>query len=561
MSNNLTPNELEPNELEYIPSAEVTKVSCCDDSGSPGMLALAKHIDACKAGKRETLDIHFDHGLGDVVHFAAILRVLEKRYGIKVRIFGEPNKRAAWEAAGIELLSEVAEAPYHRWTYPPDFNFPGARYDGAGSKIFGNIFISGESLTERQEIYRDVCNLDMRDWLPQVIPGDVQSQIDKWLKGLPKPYVLLHTTGTNFPDGKNVGDHNALYESLLDSFDGTLILLDWDFRIEYFPHSRIRHIKHSLGHIDLYQLGAIYNAAHASNGLLIGVDSGPFHFAAMHPINALGVFHHHYPACVTLPSAKNVVMTRNAESYKPCNLLRRKEWNIVEYDGEKPSTAAIVRQACRMLAGPRYSWDSPIGNDVMLQQWVLDWSRQNQSLSQRADRDTSFDFILKCLRSLRNPQIVETGCIRSAEDWSAGYSTYLFAAYLSQRENGNLISVDNDALHIATAKKLIEPWDKWKKCRFVKSDSIKFLKGYDGAIDVLFLDSLDTYELGCAEHGLAEFQAAEHCLTPLSLVVYDDTTYDKNEWKGKGALGVPYLLGNGWKAVSCGYQVVLQKGV
>jgi hypothetical protein len=533
-----------------------TKTDCCDGSGSPGLTAIAEHIENCRNGSDEILDIHFDHGLGDVVHFAALLNVLQQMFNTHIRICAEENKRAAWEAAGIEL---VGQGIYHRWTYPNDFNYPGANYDALGSKIFGNILLNHGAVKERLEVFDNLCDLNMETWLPRIISKETQNEINEWLKGLTQPFILLHTNGTNFPGGKNIENQNELYNLLLDSFDGTLILLDWDFRVEYFPHSRIRHTKHLAGHINLYQLAALYAAAHQSGGMLIGIDSGPYHYALMHPIRALGVFHHHYPACVTLPSRKQVCMTRSAESYKPCNLLRRKRWNIVEYDGVMPSPKDIVKHAMRLLNECRYTNDqSKIGIDVSLQQWVRDWLRQHQSLSPRADRDTSMDKVFQLLRLRENPVIVETGCIRSNEDWSAGYSTYLFAAFLHNSVAGKLYSVDTNKQNLLLAKGLCATWDNAKIC-FVHQDSCKFLEEFKGTIDLLYLDSLDTYEHGCAEHGLDEFKAAEHALNNKSIVMYDDTTFDKNEWKGKGALGVPYMLANGWRAISCGYQVVLVK--
>ncbi len=47
--------------------------------------------------------------------------------------------------------------------------------------------------------------------------------------------------------------------------------------------------------------------------------------------------------------------------------------------------------------------------------------------------------------------IVETGCIRSAEDWSAGYATYL-VGYFLHHHGGELHSVDNDPNNVAFAR-------------------------------------------------------------------------------------------------------------
>ena len=62
------------------------------------------------------------------------------------------------------------------------------------------------------------------------------------------------------------------------------------------------------------------------------------------------------------------------------------------------------------------------------------------------------------------------------------------------------------------------------------------------------MDSLDTDQARCAEHGLAEIEAAYPRLRHRSLVVCDDTVYRGNAFHGKGALLVPWLMSRG-----CGF--------
>jgi hypothetical protein len=57
-------------------------------------------------------------------------------------------------------------------------------------------------------------------------------------------------------------------------------------------------------------------------------DYAGFHFASMTRLPALGIFHHHYPTCVTLPRDPNLHMARAA---RELNASRRRDWNIVEY--------------------------------------------------------------------------------------------------------------------------------------------------------------------------------------------------------------------------------------
>jgi hypothetical protein len=93
----------------------------------------------------------------------------------------------------------------------------------------------------------------------------------------------------------------------------------------------------------------------------------------------------------------------------------------------------------------------------------------------------------------------------------------------------------------------------------VRQDSVEFLGRFPDAIDVLYLDSLDTTEPGHAEHAWREVQAALPKLHAQSLVAFDDTPWQGGAWIGKGALAVPRLIADGWAVLYAGYQVVLHR--
>ncbi len=76
---------------------------------------------------------------------------------------------------------------------------------------------------------------------------------------------------------------------------------------------------------------------------------------------------------------------------------------------------------------------------------------------------------------------------------------------------------------------------------------------------MLYLDSLDTYEPGHAEHALSETQAAMPRMHENSIIMYDDTPWNAGAFTGKGALAVPWLLQHGWKIIYGGYQVILSR--
>ncbi len=197
---------------------------------------------------------------------------------------------------------------------------------------------------------------------------------------------------------------------------------------------------------------------------------------------------------------------------------------------------------------------------MQLQQFVREWSRGSagNAISPFADRHRSFDLLLReTARRFPHPTVVETGTIRAEEDWSgAGFSTYLLGAFLS-RHGGRLHSVDLNEDNCNFARTWTEIFGS--AVTIHSQDSVAFLGRFPGPIDVLYLDSRDTTEPGHAEHAQRELDAAMPRLHDRSLVLVDDTAWNRGEWAGEGAQVVPSLLARGWRILYGGYQVLLSR--
>ena len=493
------------------------------------------------------MSILFNHGLGDCVHMVHVLQLYKAR-GIEIPVHFAEDKRIIFEAGNVTYAGYEG-AEHHDFSYYPDWNNP-AYPEWRSNKICANIGKGGTpDIGEPADLWDELCRVDLEDQL--CISAAATIKVAGFLLNLPRPIVLLHLMGTNFPESKNLpaAEQLALYNHLLDGMDGSLVILDWDNRVARLASARIRHLLSDFGPASVDELAALITAA----DLLIGVDSGPFHMCKMTKTPALGLFTGHHPMCVTLPRERNAVLTRDAVTNRPY----RSRWSILQYHGNYPPPQDITRHAVRMLAGPRYLTDAKrIGRDVMLQQFVREFLRGGTGLSPRGDRDVTMDYVLCALKKFDNPRIVETGCTRQHENWGGdGHSTYILSAYIDGRGAGELISVDISPENVAVAAECTKQWSRSTQ---VCSDSIVWLRENQLPIDCLYLDSMDTEHPQHAQHGLAEIQAALHCLTPNAVVVWDDTTWSDG-WKGKGALGVPWMLGDGWQISKCGYQVVLER--
>jgi hypothetical protein len=149
------------------------------------------------------------------------------------------------------------------------------------------------------------------------------------------------------------------------------------------------------------------------------------------------------------------------------------------------------------------------------------------------------------------PLILETGCQREEEDVGAGMSTSIFAEYI-QRYGGNLISVDNEPIHLNRARGYMKNFPE-ADVQLVQSDSVEFLRIFPGSVDLLYLDSLDypvgdnegdkEMERAAQEHNLNEFLAIEEKLAENTIVLLDDNTLPSG---GKPRLLKEHLLGKGW---------------
>jgi hypothetical protein len=404
------------------------------------------------------------------------------------------------------------------------------------------------SVRERWPEYRPVVRT-----APLIHEIDYQ-HVAAWLDDLPRPIVCLHTIGNTGQQSKSLprDRHLPLYRSLLEQLPGTLILLDWDARMPRLASWRVRHLTDLPGGCPTPRLMTLLDQA----DLLIGIDSGPLHACSLTDTPTLGLWHPgHYPARYTLPREQSLHLVL-ADKTRAWNKWHRLDWNIVELPGEQFAPDSVARHAAQLLAPPRYL-DRAHPCDVQLQHWVRTLCRGGaNSLSPVSDRQLTFDAALRlCTARFPAPRIVETGCIRAEEDWGgAGFSTYLFARYVSALGRGHLDSVDLTPAHTAFARR----WCQFagERVHIHTADAVSWLQACDGPIDLLYLDSLDTDVPGHAEHCLRELQTALPNLHDQSLVLIDDSPWSGGP-TGKGALAIPWLRERGWHLLASGYQALL----
>ncbi len=498
--------------------------------------------------------VRFYHGLGDAANFARLIPLYTRR-GHRIGVECTPDKEILFRAAGAEITPGASAT--HDWGYPPNDVNAGHGREHQGSKIGWNISAPPlPDIGDKAEHWDELCRSEVR--VSPLVPDHESEFIRQWLKDLPRPIILLHTIGNTNQSIKSLPDAatRQLYREILDRCDGTLVLLDWDNRVPRLATYRVRHLNDMSGGCNSARLFALME----QSDLMIGVDSGPLHAAGLTDIPRVGLWMPgHYPARYTLPhpGQLNLVLSQPTERW---NKFRRVPWNIIDQPGSQWDAAWMAEQCIRMLGPPRYLQATHRGVDVQLQHWIQELCRgQRRNINAAyTDRNRTFDLLLReATARFEAPMFVETGTIRSEEDWAgAGFSTYHFGSYLRAR-GGRLHSVDLSPEHCRFARTWCAVYGDTVQIH--ERDSVGFLQAFAEPIDVLYLDSLDTTEPGHAEHALKEAQVAIPRLHERSLVLIDDTYWRDGAFCGKGAQAVPWLVQHGWKILYAGYQVLLTR--
>lgn len=493
------------------------------------------------------VSIKFFHGLGDCANFAHQIPLYISR-GYSVSVECTPDKAIMFEAAGAKVVSGAKQT--HHWYHAPGPGAPTIQEPWAGSKPCWNVsqppMPNIGRFTGLWDEYSKVrLNLD------RFVTDQNKLAVDSYLATMPKKIILVHTQGNTGQDLKNLNKDETinLYYGLLDLTDAGIILLDWDNRVPKLNNWRLRHLIDDWRGLDLAEL---YYLITRSN-LLIGVDSGPLHFTRFTDTPSIGLWTKHYPSHYSLPRTNTLHIVSGAK--KNWNACRRSQFNIVTSPGDITG-GFIAKQAVNLLSPARYLDAKPA--DCMLSHMVdLCRHLNNNGLSNYTDRHKSFAKFLERAKCVTKPVVVETGCIREMEDWSAGYSTYLMGYFLKYH-GGNLVSVDFSSSNVGFAREMT----KDMPVEVVESHSHDFFRNYTGnKIDFLYLDSADVGVPEYQECCLKEATLAMPHLSDNVCILIDDTCWSKRQFTGKGGLAVPWLQGQGFKVIYGGYQVLLERCV
>jgi len=491
----------------------------------------------------EIISVKFFHGIGDTSNFAHQIPLWTRR-GYKVEVETTDDKKPLFIAAGATVVP-VADEP-HPWPHAPAPGTPTQVDHWSGNKAAYNLCHPPmPHIGSWEELWPEYLGVKIS--LEDQVTTEY-AMVDEYLESLPRPIMLLHAMGNTGSESKSIHSEvqTELYRQLLD-LGGTVIALDWDFRVPRLNNYRFRHMGddwHGLNVIELYCLMQ-------RDDILLACDSGPLHFSRFTDIPTLGLWTFHQPSTYLVPRAKtvNIVLSKHNALSK----YRRVAYNIVEAPGERLNDAAfIANQARRMLSHRQYVDD--VGKDLLLQHLIDRQQGWHSELTSWVDRHITFDYFFK--HCPKEGPICETGVIRAEEDFAgAGYSTLLFGIY-AQQTGRELISVDLDPTNCQFAR----AWTAGLPVTVHEKHSHDFLKSYQGPqLAAFYSDSQDVGTPGFMENCLEELKLVQPHLRPDAIIMIDDSPYKSpgHIFQGKGGLGIPWALQNGWRILQAGYQVIL----
>ena len=149
-----------------------------------------------------------------------------------------------------------------------------------------------------------------------------------------------------------------------------------------------------------------------------------------------------------------------------------------------------------------------------------------QQMYERGKPKKYLEMTIELFNAIGGKSIVEIGCMRTMlthpisemhhECCNDGHSTYFWCT-----TGANLISVDIDRKAVSRARKSCK---RFKNCKFLCNDGIKFLEKFKDKIDLLFLDAWDVIpNTSYAENHLLAYLKAKDKLNRANIISIDDT--------------------------------------
>lgn len=468
----------------------------------------------------------FGHGLGDCVHFCSQIP-LYKRRGYDVNVFCPGNKRALFRASGARLLSSKTDLQRVGWEHCP--GFLGKRISKAsGGKQVPEFNKAGYNLSldpmpsigTPGELWDEYIKVSIP--LTAHVGPRIWAKVNQYLEKMPRPIVLVHSTGTSFRRAKSLSRKltNELFEELLNKGVGSIVCLD---RVEAVDQSKLENIHYwqtSWAKNDIRPLIALQGLSDT----LIGIDSGPFHLCRHTGLPSIGIFPTpgHHPAKYCLPGDQQVSVVPSHDLPWFHDQAKAMFPIVEEKQIDAPS---IAKHARRLLAEPRYLTKIQKGWDLQIQHWIGDRITDPSN--------SCYDDLARIVRErFQSPRFVE---VNQLLEGNSNKNTNLMSqilATLSRSSGGSHTPIENVS---------------------------NFRARTNHPIDILSLGKMKTNPKQASEECLHKLRSAYPMLDRNSLIVINEQTNCVNGDPSWGQPTVSWLQKRGWYILSSNSETILSR--
>lgn len=438
------------------------------------------------------------HGLGDSCNFLRLVRFRKEVFGeeIQVKLSSKYDRlRHYFNVDGYDGPADVDE----KWEEVDYYQDDPIKSNKTYSKLTDE---------ERSRI-SFLCS----DLTRPVLPPIPDSMVDRYTHFFQKPLFVVHAEGISYRNIKRLEQEElvGLIDLLVKETGGTVLLLDADKRYSNMDvnayGARTGNVVHCQHMFTLDEL--IYLLSKAD--LVIGVDSGIFNLARTFGFPSVGLFDRMNPVCYHFPDRNSFVFSTDRSDWKGKDAFDR--WSYPFRIGYTPSYVhpkfiAFIRE---VLDGK----DPLIADYLTSVQYCCNTKENRRPLFEHALQNTK--------------NVLEIGSIRSPRDYTAGYSSYLFALN-AEIKDGHLTTVDIDT---SWAKKALSQFRG--RVEVIERDSVEYLQSNDlpDNIDGVYLDGLDADKPEAADQACFEYEMIKDRFD--GFIYVDDTTFDGNRCQGKGA--------------------------
>jgi len=292
--------------------------------------------------------LRFGHGLGDNVYFAHLLSWYG-RLGYNFQIDIDRDKAPLYRPLrNVHICQNLAGAPSVSWKHGDEIGRKPEQITVFSNKIVTNLSLAPlpeegvptwRHFNELRQIQLDAA---------REISAQERSSIYRVADSFPKPLILFHPKGNTLQQRKNLTDEeiNEVCLGLVEQSPGTLMILDWDRRIDAPRHPRIHLVERAFGkRLGLVELISLLNQAN----LIIGVDSGPVHLARMIPgLAVLFLWEKHHPFAFCLPKEGHIHLLPEKMNHPSLNAASL-GFDIKICGSERLPADSILQHALNML--------------------------------------------------------------------------------------------------------------------------------------------------------------------------------------------------------------------